>query len=53
MQLDQLLQALDRLVLDAETALAAANDATSLEAARVQFAGARHRSAEDLAKRSW
>ncbi len=41
MQLDQLLTALDQLVTEAETALAAANDAASLEAARVQFAGAR------------
>ncbi len=50
MQLDELLQALDRLVADAESALAAANDAASLEAARVQFAGARSGQLKTLQK---
>lgn len=50
MQLDQLLQALDQLVLEAETALAAANDAASLETARVQFAGARSGQLKTLQK---
>ena len=50
MQLDQLLQALERLVQDAETALAAANDAASLEAARVQFAGARSGQLKNIQK---
>ncbi len=50
MQLDQLLEALDRLVLEAEAALGAASDSASLEAARVQFAGARSGQLKSLQK---
>lgn len=41
MELDELLVALDRLAVDAETAFAAASDPAAVEQARVQFVGAR------------
>ncbi|MCC6507741.1 MAG: phenylalanine--tRNA ligase subunit alpha [Pirellulaceae bacterium] len=50
MDLDQLVQTLERLALDAEAALAAAHDAAALEAARVQFAGARSGQLKTLQK---
>jgi phenylalanyl-tRNA synthetase alpha chain len=50
MELDQLLIALDRLAVDAENAFAAASDATAVEQARVQYAGARSGQIKSLQK---